>query len=130
MKILALDHVVLNVADVERSVEFYQRLGLKPERLDEYRNGAVKFPSVRVATDTIIDLFPPAMHTRAAQGENMNHLCLSVDAGADELQGDLAAAGIAVESTAPGNFGARGLATSFYVRDPNGNTIELRTYRN
>lgn len=129
MKILALDHVVLNVADVERSLEFYQRLGLAGERLDEYRRGAVKFPSVRVNAETIIDLFPPAMHGASAPNGNMNHLCLAVDASEDELTSHLKESGVVIESSASANFGARGIAASFYVRDPDGNTVEVRTYR-
>lgn len=120
---------MLNVEDVERSVEFYQRLGLAAERLDEYRRGSVKFPSVRVNADTIIDLFPPAMHAAVAPNANMNHLCLSVDASEAELAADLETAGVPIESRASANFGARGIAESFYVRDPDGNTVEVRTYR-
>jgi catechol 2,3-dioxygenase-like lactoylglutathione lyase family enzyme len=125
-----LDHVVLNVGDVERSLDFYQSLGLKAERVDEYRRGVANFPSVRVNAGTIIDLFPPSMHADVPAGQNMNHLCLAVSESTERLRRALAAAAIAIERTACRNFGARGYATAFYVRDPDGNTIELRSYRN
>lgn len=129
MRITALDHIVLNVADVERSIEFYcDRLGLAPERLDDYRRGEVKFPSVRLTGQSIVDLFPPAMHSSAEPGQNMNHFCVAVDGSMQDLEAALSRAGIAIETRMDNNFGARGLATSVYVRDPDGNVLELRTY--
>ena len=54
LRVTGLDHVVLNVADVERSLAFYcDELGLAPERVDEWRRGEVLFPSVRVDAHTI-----------------------------------------------------------------------------
>ena len=42
-----LDHIVLNVFDVERSLAFYiDVLGLQGERVAEFRAGKVGFPSV------------------------------------------------------------------------------------
>jgi catechol 2,3-dioxygenase-like lactoylglutathione lyase family enzyme len=59
IKITELDHIVLNVGDIHRSLKFYiEVLGLQPERLDEFKAGKVGFPSVRINGDTIIDLFP------------------------------------------------------------------------
>ena len=59
VKINAMDHIVLNVPDINRSLAFYMDvLGLEPERLDQFRRGEVRFPSVRVSSDTVIDLFP------------------------------------------------------------------------
>lgn len=125
-----LDHVVLNVSDVERSLGFYcDTLGLKHERLAEFRQGVVKFPSVRLTADTIIDLFPPAMHVNATPGENVNHIALDIDNTAQEIADFLSEHRIEVIDEASNNFGARGTARSFYVRDPDGNMIELRTYR-
>jgi len=44
-KIIAMDHIVLNVPDINRSLAFYMDvLGLEPERLDEFRRGEVRFP--------------------------------------------------------------------------------------
>ena len=58
-KITAMDHIVLNVPDIDRSLAFYiDVLGLEPERLEEFRQGKVPFPSVRVSAETVIDLFP------------------------------------------------------------------------
>src|SRR5688572_13419994 len=52
-----LDHVVLWVADPLRSLEFYEKVvGLTPVRADEFREGKAPFPSVRVSSDSIIDL--------------------------------------------------------------------------
>src|SRR5262245_51286827 len=52
-----LDHVVLWVADPLRSLDFYEKVvGLTPVRADEFREGKAPFPSVRVSSDSIIDL--------------------------------------------------------------------------
>ena len=74
LHIVGLDHVVLNVADVERALAFYcDELGLAPERVDEWRRGDVPFPSVRVDAGTILDLL-----AAPRSGENCDHLCLVV----------------------------------------------------
>lgn len=72
--IQALDHVVLNVADVAASLGFYcEKLGLQPERVAAFHAGEASFPSVRVTPQTIIDLFPPALHLNERAGTNLNH---------------------------------------------------------
>ena len=40
-------------------------LGLKGERVEEFRAGKVGFPSVRINDDTIIDLFPVSSRQRS-----------------------------------------------------------------
>ncbi len=128
----ALDHIVLNVADVDRALRFYADvLGLAPERLAEYRRGECPFPSVRVSADTIVDLFPPVMRENApASGEriNLDHFCLVVEESLDAVQAHLARLGVAVETGPVRVFGARGTGTSVYVRDPDGTLVELRSY--
>jgi hypothetical protein len=58
-KITALDHIVLNVGDIDRALQFYTGvLGLAGERVEQFRAGKVGFPSVRINDATIIDLFP------------------------------------------------------------------------
>jgi catechol 2,3-dioxygenase-like lactoylglutathione lyase family enzyme len=117
-----LDHVVLNVADVERSLRFYvDELGLAPMRVEEWRAGTVLFPSVRVNDGTIIDLLQVAR-----DGENVNHICLVIEP--TDL-GVLGASGRFDVVDGPAiRFGARGDGTSLYIRDPDGNTVELRHY--
>jgi catechol 2,3-dioxygenase-like lactoylglutathione lyase family enzyme len=129
MHIIALDHIVLEVADVERSVAFYSLLGLEPERLDAYRRHEVKFPSMRVSSDTVIDLFPPPMHAASdARGSDLNHFALVSDLPIDAIRERLEACSIEIEEEADNNYGARGLARSLYVRDPDGNRVEIRSY--
>ena len=51
-----MDHIVLNVEDDEKMMDFYSKvLMLEAERLHEYRAGMVPFPSVRLNSDTIIE---------------------------------------------------------------------------
>ena len=50
MRIIEMDHIVLNVTDIEASLRFCcDVLGLKAERVDEFRAGKVGFPSVRIS---------------------------------------------------------------------------------
>lgn len=122
MRVTGLDHIVLNCADVERSLDWYSgTLGLAGERVEEWRRGEVPFPSVRVDATTIIDLFDSPR-----SGENLNHFCLVL---APRDWEDMVAAGtVPVERGPSRAFGARGMGTSVYTSDPDGNTVELRRY--
>ena len=123
MRVVGLDHVVLNVADVERSLAFYcGELGLEPLRVEAWRRGEVFFPSARIDAATLID-FLGIERT----GENTNHVALVVADGTD--LGAVAASGrFEVVDGPDQRFGARGDGTALYVRDPDGNTVELRSY--
>lgn len=129
-----MDHIVLNVEDVEEMIRFYAELvGLSAERVEEYRSGAVPFPSVRLNPDTIIDLFPPSMWRNAgASGDcanRLNHFCVSTDKGAwDELLRRLRDHGVAIEDGPVPRWGAHGTGISVYFRDPEGNLVEARHY--
>jgi catechol 2,3-dioxygenase-like lactoylglutathione lyase family enzyme len=129
MMITGLDHLVLNVADPERSLRFYvDVLGLEPVRVDEWRAGSAPFPSVRIDETTIVDLFPPKMHNGDGKGDNLNHFCLVTEGRIDELTTSLEALGIPIVERAEHNFGARGFATSIYITDPDDNIVEIRRY--
>lgn len=123
LRVVGFDHVVLNVADTRRSVAWYGgKLGLEVLRFDEWERGEVFFVSVRITPETIIDLFEAER-----SGTNADHLCLVV---ADDV--DLAAIAASGEFEVVDGpdtrWGAQGDALSLYVRDPDGNVVELRNY--
>jgi catechol 2,3-dioxygenase-like lactoylglutathione lyase family enzyme len=127
-RIIALDHIVLNVADVERSLAFYsQTLGLPAERVEAWRRGELRFPSVRVNEATIIDLVK-AEERASESALNLGHYCLVTDEDLADVQRELEAAGVVIERGPGMRSGARGNALSLYFRDPDSNLIELRTY--
>ena len=122
VRVTEIDHVVFNVTDAEKSVAWWHDLlGLEPVRLEEWRRGEVPFVSVRINDGTILDLF-----VTPRTGENVDHMAIHVvDVDLDEL----ASAGAFDVVRGPLDvFGARGQGRGLYVRDPDGNVIELRTY--
>jgi catechol 2,3-dioxygenase-like lactoylglutathione lyase family enzyme len=120
VKVTGFDHIVLRCADVEVSLAFYcDELGLEPERVDEWRRGEVLFPSVRIDPATLIDLF-----AAPRDGQNLDHFCLVIE----PTDLDAIAARFPGAVRADGLFGAQGFASSVYLQDPDGNTIELRSY--
>jgi catechol 2,3-dioxygenase-like lactoylglutathione lyase family enzyme len=134
IKIIELDHIVLNVGDINRSLTFYTEvLGLKGERVDDFRSGKVSFPSVRINDQTIIDLFPrkdgAAKLTAEKANGNLNHFCLVV--GAEDFSGIVNYLGenhVAILQGPVSRWGAQGRATSVYFLDPDGNEVEIRCY--
>jgi catechol 2,3-dioxygenase-like lactoylglutathione lyase family enzyme len=118
----AFDHLVVNCADVERTLAWYlDVLGLDPVRVDEWRRGDVPFPSVRVNPETIIDLV-------SGQTDNgrLDHICLVIEPV--DLAGIAASGTFDVVEGPARRSGARGDGTSLYVRDPDGLVVELRHY--
>lgn len=119
---IALDHLVLVVADVERSLAWYvDEVGAQPERVEEWRRGEVFFPSVRLSAASIIDLI-----AGERDGTNVDHLCITV--APVDLEAVKASGRFDVVDGPDRRFGARGDGTSLYVRDPDGNVVELRHY--
>jgi catechol 2,3-dioxygenase-like lactoylglutathione lyase family enzyme len=120
-----VDHVVIVCTDVAATLDWWQReLGLEPVRVAEWRAGSAPFPSLRLNDGSIVD-FVPGERT----GENVAHVALTVDVGADVLESMVGERGWVV--AAPLNrklYGARGIGAGVYIRDPEGNVIELRTY--
>ena len=125
VQVIGFDHVVVRCADIERSLAFYcGELGLEPDRADEWRRGEVLFPSARVNAATLIDLFPIGDGPPRALVPNMDHFCLVIQ----PTDLDALAARFPGARRADGLYGAQGLASSLYVQDPDGNTVELRSY--
>ena len=119
----ALDHIVLNVADVERSLAWYvEQLGLEGVRVEEWRAGEAPFPSVRISADSLIDLVQGDR-----PGENLDHFCLVVTPNDLDAVRNSDGFEIAIDDGKK-RYGARGWADGLYVRDPDGNVIELRAY--
>jgi catechol 2,3-dioxygenase-like lactoylglutathione lyase family enzyme len=122
LRVNGFDHIVLNVSDVERSLAFYcGELGLEPQRVEEWRRKEVFFPSVRIDEATLIDLLEVPR-----TGENANHFCLVVEPA--DFEAIKAGGRFEVVDGPDTRWGARGDATSLYIRDPDGNVVELRYY--
>jgi catechol 2,3-dioxygenase-like lactoylglutathione lyase family enzyme len=121
---IGFDHIVLVVADVERSLAWYvDAVGAGPVRVEEWRRGEAPFPSVRFGPETIIDLIPGE---RGEGRGNLDHLCVVVEP--TDLAAMRDSGRFDVLDGPATRYGAQGDGTSLYVRDPDGNTVELRYY--
>ena len=127
---MELDHVVMEVRDVERSLEFYSKvLGLTGVRVADFRAGRAPFVSVRINRKTVIDLFPRPMWGNPRRAQNPNHFCLTVDErGAAALRRRMKKAGVDILRRNPRSFGAQGWGRSIYFSDPDGAAVEVRYY--
>jgi catechol 2,3-dioxygenase-like lactoylglutathione lyase family enzyme len=126
----ALDHFVLRVRDLERSLAFYRDLlGLKIEFLDEYRAGERFFVSARIGQQ-LIDLLPDPNYDPEAVGDKggFNHFCVGVrDCDFDRLIPWLQEMGVRLLEEKPASrMGAKGMGLSIYVTDPDGYIVELK----
>ena len=128
-RIQHLDHIVLRVVDLDRMLRFYQVvLGCTMERRQE----ELGLYQVR-AGSSLIDLVPldgklgrAGGAAPGAEGRNLDHFCLRVDPYDEAaIRAHLEAHG--VEPGESGSrYGAEGEGPSLYLRDPEGNMIELK----
>lgn len=122
MQLDAIDHVVLTVRDIPASVAFYTRvLGMHEEVFGEGRRALV-FGRCKLNLHQAGREFEP----KAAQPTpGAVDLCLIARTPLADIADQLAAQGIAIEQGPIERTGAQGPLLSLYVRDPDGNLIEL-----
>ena len=125
-----IDHIVLRVRDIERSITFYRELtGCEVIR----RRDDLGFVHMRAGA-SMIDLVavdgPTGRKGGAAagpEGRNLDHLCLRIHPfEEDAISEHLARCGVQIIERAANNFGAEGSGPSVYFSDPDGNIIELK----
>ena len=122
LKVAELDHVVLRCRDQNRALDFYTRiLGLREERRIE-QIGLIQLRAGR----SMIDLVP-ATHPRTEDGLNVDHVCLAIEArDLNEVARYLREHSVEVMGEPAMRYGAHGAGLSIYVRDPEGNVVELK----
>jgi glyoxylase I family protein len=122
LTVAELDHVVLRCRDQDRMLDFYTRvLGLNEER----RIAQIGLIQLRAGA-SMIDLVPAA-EPRIESGTNLDHFCLGIET--DDLRSAmnyLRTNSVEVLGEPAMRYGARGMGSSIYVRDPEGNVIELK----
>ena len=129
--ITEMDHIVLRVSDVEASLSFYSEiLGLPVERVDQWRAGEVRFPSVRLNADTIIDLFASDQEPIGKDGaKNQDHYCMVIEpTDMEALKAEFEAIGVEIQAGPGKRWGSHGDGISLYIYDPDDNVVELRHY--
>ena len=122
MDLDAIDHVVLTVRDIPASVAFYTRvLGMREVIFGEQRR-ALAFGRCKLNLHQAGNEFEPkAAHPVPGAVD----LCLLARTPVTEIMSQLAAHGVAIEAGPIERTGAQGAILSIYVRDPDGNLIEL-----
>lgn len=125
--ILGLDHVVLRCTHLEETLAFYRDvLGCPLERVVE----EVGLYQVR-AGSTLIDLVPVGGRLGGEgapdqERPNLHHFCLRIArARWPQVREHLRAHGIETDEPAR-RYGAEGYGLSVYLRDPEGNQVELK----
>ena len=120
IEVAGIDHVVINVSDAERAMRWYQKhLGFEPERYGEWLSGKAPFLSMRVNELTVIDLLETDR-----SGENVDHISFCITGSLE----DLATEDVEIVREFESVYGAMGWGPALYIRDPDGNVIELKQY--
>ncbi len=121
MKIDRIDHLNITVADIDRSIEFYQRvLGMRSERMGEGR-AALLFGQQKIHLDLA--------GATAMSGEKRMpaHICFIADAPITEIAAHVERCGVPIRMQGP-RAGAIGTIQSLYIDDPDQHSIEISTY--
>ncbi|MFC5077560.1 Virulence protein [Vibrio thalassae] len=125
MNIQSIDHLVLTVADLQSSVEFYETLGMRYETFG-YNRHALHFGSQKINLHIKGQEIEPKA-TFAVPGSE--DLCFVIDTPVGQAKQILISKGIDVFTEPVNRTGATDSILSIYLRDPDGNLIELCNYQ-
>ncbi|MBP2368928.1 VOC family protein [Pseudonocardia parietis] len=122
MRIDHLDHLVLTVADLDRTIGFYTDvLGMEPVEFEGGRRALTFGPSKINLHEAGNEFAPRADRPTPGSAD----LCFITLDPLEQVQAELALHGVVVEEGPVERTGARGRLRSLYLRDPDGNLIEI-----
>jgi catechol 2,3-dioxygenase-like lactoylglutathione lyase family enzyme len=125
MQINGLDHFVLTVTDMDMSCDFYHRiLGIEIIGFGDNRK-ALKIGEQKINLHEADREIQPCARQPVPGSADM---CLIAETPIPEIVEQLDIAGINIELGPVQRTGAQGAMTSVYLRDPDGNLIELSNY--
>jgi catechol 2,3-dioxygenase-like lactoylglutathione lyase family enzyme len=120
-----IDHFVLTVRSLEETCGFYERV-FGMERIDvQGRPTALRFRRQKINVHEVGHTFDP---NAAAPTPGASDFCLVTSRPLDEVRAHLDACSVAVELGPVARSGADGKMTSLYLRDPDGNLVEISRY--
>ena len=126
LKIKTLDHLVLTVKSIEKTVDFYTKaLGMKKEIFKGSRV-ALKYGTQKINLHQLGNEFEPKAHNVK---EGSADLCFIIDTPLNEAIEHLNSLEIKIEEGIVQRTGANGSIDSIYLRDPDMNLIELSNYK-
>ena len=124
MIIKSIDHVVLTVADMQKTIDFYTRvLGMRLETFGEGRK-ALAFGDQKFNLQdgkSKVDIMAVAKRPTPGSVD----LCLLAATPLDQIIAELADKGVPIDTGPVKRTGARFAIRSVYIRDPDGNLIEI-----
>ena len=125
LNITHLDHLVLTVKDIDVSVAFYQKLGMKKQLFLGGRV-ALQFGQQKINLHQLGKEFEPkAKQVQAGSAD----LCFIVSEPLEQVLDYLKEQHLSIEVGIVERTGAVGKIRSIYLRDPDGNLIELSNYQ-
>jgi len=125
IKIDRLDHLVLTVKSITTTCEFYCRvLGMEREEFGEGRV-ALKFGKQKINLHQAGAEFEPKAKSPTPGSAD---LCFIADTDIQKVIAHLNTCNIGIEEGPVSRTGAIGPVTSVYLRDPDGNLIEVSLY--
>jgi len=124
MPIDRLDHLVLTVANIPATLNFYKQvMGFEPS--ESKGRWALRFGQQKINLHQADHTFEPkAAHPTPGSGD----LCFITGDSPAQTISHLMKLGIAIEEGPVGRNGALGPMTSIYIRDPDGNLLEIAQY--
>jgi catechol 2,3-dioxygenase-like lactoylglutathione lyase family enzyme len=125
MKYERLDHTVLTVNDISVTVDFYTRvLGMEVLTFNSLVNNrkALRFGNSKINLHQFGKEIQP---TAKNPGPGTEHLCFIVSDPIEDVAVQVQANGAVIEEGPVERAGVLGPIKSIYVRDPDGNLIEL-----
>lgn len=124
MRINNIDHFVITTADLQACLDFYVgTLGMEHRESNGHHN--LYFPGGKISIHTKEGEFQPAALNPSYGSQDF---CLIVEDDLENVQQELAAKGIKTLAHIVERHGAHGTMRSLYVRDPDGNLVELSNY--
>lgn len=120
-----IDHIVLTVFDIERTLDFYSKvLGMEPVTFAGGRRG-LAFGRQKLNLHQAGREFEPKA---LRPGPGAIDLCLIADTPLEDVMASLQSHGVAIIEGPVPKTGALGPMSSVYFRDPDGNLIEVSNY--